>query len=127
MENRHLYFPRNTLSVFACRCYTIATPTKGAVDVPQIVGLDKQTFRLPSEERNKKMLISLILVGFILWLFFKGVGLALRMTWGLAKLIGVVLMAVALPVAGVCVFMGLGVLLLLPVGLLLLALGLMRT
>uniref|UniRef100_UPI004028D3B9 hypothetical protein n=1 Tax=Faecousia sp. TaxID=2952921 RepID=UPI004028D3B9 len=73
------------------------------------------------------MLISLILVGFILWLFFKGVGLALRMTWGLAKLIGVVLMAVALPVAGVCVFMGLGVLLLLPVGLLLLALGLMRT
>ncbi len=95
--------------------------------MPQIVGLDKQTFRLPSEERNKKMLISLILVGFILWLFFKGVGLALRMTWGLAKLIGVVLMAVALPVAGVCVFMGLGVLLLLPVGLLLLALGLMRT
>ena len=73
------------------------------------------------------MLISQILVGFILWLFFKGVGLALRMTWGLAKLIGVVLMAVALPVAGVCVFMGLGVLLLLPVGLLLLALGLMRT
>lgn len=73
------------------------------------------------------MLISLILVGFILWLFFKGVGLALRMTWGLAKLIGVVLMAVALPVAGVCVFMGLGVLLLLPVGLLLLALGMMRT
>ena len=73
------------------------------------------------------MLISLILVGFILWLFFKGVGLALRMTWGLAKLIGVVLMAVALPVAGACVFMGLGVLLLLPVGLLLLALGLMRT
>ena len=72
------------------------------------------------------MLISLILVGFILWLFFKGVGLALRMTWGLAKLISVVLMAVALPVAGVCVFMGLGVLLLLPVGLLLLALGLMR-
>lgn len=72
------------------------------------------------------MLISLILVGFILWLFFKGVGLALRMTWGLAKLIGVALMAVALPVAGVCVFMGLGVLLLLPVGLLLLALGLMR-
>lgn len=72
------------------------------------------------------MLISLILVGFILWLFFKGVGLALRMTWGLAKLIGVVLMAVALPVAGVCVFMGLGVLLLLPVGLLLLALDLMR-
>ena len=95
--------------------------------MPQIVGLDKQTFRLPSEERNKKMLISLILVGFILWLFFKGVGLALRMTWGLAKLIGVVLMTVALPVAGVCVFMGLGVLLLLPVGLLLLALGLMRT
>ena len=54
-------------------------------------------------------------------------GLALRMTWGLAKLIGVVLMTVALPIAGVCVFMGLGILLLLPVGLLLLALGLMRT
>ena len=49
------------------------------------------------------------------------------MTWGLAKLAGVVLMTVALPIAGICAFLGLGLFLLLPVGLLLLALGLLRT
>ena len=46
---------------------------------------------------------------------------------GLAKLTGVVLMTVALPLAGICAFLGLGLFLLLPVGLLLLALGLLRT
>lgn len=73
------------------------------------------------------MLFSLILVGLILWLFFKCVGFAFRLTWGIAKAFGVVLMTVALPVAGVCVLMGLGAALLVPAGLLLLALGLMRT
>lgn len=77
--------------------------------------------------KKEKMLISVILVGFVLWLFSKCVGLALRMTWGLAKLTGVVLMTVALPLAGICAFLGLGLFLLLPVGLLLLALGLLRT
>ena len=72
--------------------------------------------------KEEKMLISVILVGFVLWLFSKCVGLALRMTWGLAKLAGVVLMTVALPIAGICAFLGLGLFLLLPVGLLLLAL-----
>ena len=75
--------------------------------------------------KEEKMLISVILVGFVLWLFSKCVGLALRMTWGLAKLTGVVLMTVALPLAGICAFLGLGLFLLLPVGLLLLALGLL--
>lgn len=72
------------------------------------------------------MLFSLILVGLIFWLFFKCVGFALRMTWGLAKLIGVVLMVLALPIAGICVFLGLGTVLLLPAGLLAVALGVMR-
>ena len=44
----------------------------------------------------------------------------------LVLIVGAVLMGVALPVAGVCVLMGLGAALLAPVGLLLLALGLMR-
>ena len=73
------------------------------------------------------MLFSLILVGLIFWLFFKCVGFALRMTWGLAKLIGVVLMVLALPIAGICVFLGLGTVLLLPAGLLAVALGVMRS
>ena len=72
------------------------------------------------------MLISMILIGLIFWLFFKCVGFAIRMTWGLAKILGVVLMTVALPVAGVCVLLGLGTVLLVPAALLLLALGLLR-
>ena len=53
--------------------------------------------------KEEKMLISVILVGFVLWLFSKCVGLALRMTWGLAKLAGVVLMTVAMTIFSVVV------------------------
>ena len=63
------------------------------------------------------MLELLILVAFG-WLFFKTVGLAFRVTWGLGKIIAVVLFALALPaLIGAFLLTG-GFLLLIPVGLL---------
>ena len=63
------------------------------------------------------MLELLILVAFG-WLFFKAVGLAFRVTWGLGKIIAVVLFALALPaLIGAFLLTG-GFLLLIPAGLL---------
>ena len=44
----------------------------------------------------------LVMIGFF-WLFVNGIGLALRLTWGAAKVVGSLLMALALPVLIVCV------------------------
>ena len=55
----------------------------------------------------------LVMIGFF-WLFVNGIGLAFRLTWGAAKVIGSLLMALALPVLIVCVLFAGGVLLLVP-------------
>ena len=55
----------------------------------------------------------LVMIGFF-WLFVNGIGLALRLTWGTAKVVGSLLMALALPVLIVCVLFAGGVLLLVP-------------
>ena len=55
----------------------------------------------------------LVMIGFF-WLFVNGIGLALRLTWGAATVIGSLLMALALPVLIVCVLFAGGVLLLVP-------------
>ncbi|MBQ2697318.1 MAG: hypothetical protein IJF59_01480 [Clostridia bacterium] len=59
-----------------------------------------------------------ILVSFLFfWLLFKGIGLALRVTWGAAKLIASLMMVAAVPLLGVgLLFMG-GIVLLLPLAL----------
>ena len=55
----------------------------------------------------------LVMIGFF-WLFVNGIGLALRLTWGAAKVVGSLLMALALPLLIVCVLFAGGVLLLVP-------------
>ena len=55
----------------------------------------------------------LVMIGFF-WLFVNGIGLALRLTWGAAQVVGSLLMALALPVLIVCVLFAGGVLLLVP-------------
>lgn len=60
------------------------------------------------------------------WLFFKSIGLALRMTWGIAKFIASVLFALALPLLLFCLFFAGGLLILVPLGLVALAFGLLK-
>ena len=50
----------------------------------------------------------------VVWLCGDGSGLALRRTWGAARVVGSLLMALALPVLIVCVLFAGGVLLLVP-------------
>ena len=52
-------------------------------------------------------------VGF-LWLFFQGVSLAFHLTWGIAKVVGSLLMLLALPIMALCLLVFGGVVVLLP-------------
>lgn len=71
------------------------------------------------------MLEILVTIAFC-WLFFKAVGLALRMAWGTAKIIASVLFAIAVPLLFVCLAFTGGILILLPLALVGLAFGVLK-
>lgn len=60
------------------------------------------------------------------WLFIKAVGLAFRVTWGLAKIIAVVLFVLALPTLIGCFLVVGGIALLIPVVLVAIAWGILK-
>ena len=68
-------------------------------------------------------ILVLILFG---WLFIKAVGLAFRVTWGLAKIIAVVLFVLALPTLIGCFLVVGGIALLIPVVLVAIAWGVLK-
>ncbi len=71
-------------------------------------------------------MMELLALVLFLWLLVKAVGLAIRLTWGAAKIIAGLLVALALPVLFVClVFVG-GVALLLPLALIGAAVGILK-
>lgn len=57
-------------------------------------------------------LLILVIFG---WLFFKAIGLAFRITWGFAKILGTILCVIALPALVGCLLFASGIFLLLPV------------
>ena len=60
------------------------------------------------------------------WLLFKGIGLALKLTWGAAKVIAAILMVAALPALIIClVFVG-GIALLIPLAVIGIAVGILK-
>lgn len=61
------------------------------------------------------MLFSILMTVLFGWLFFKCLGFAFRLTWGIAKIVGSILLVLALPVLGVCLLMAGGALLIVPV------------
>lgn len=72
-------------------------------------------------------MLELLSVIVFVWLLVKAVGLAFKLTWGVAKIIASILMTVALPLLIVClVFVG-GIALILPVGMIAIALGILKT
>ena len=71
------------------------------------------------------MLEVLLLVLFC-WLLFKAVGLAFKVAWGTTKIIASILFAIAVPMLVVCLLFAGGVVLLVPVGLIGAAFGLLK-
>ncbi len=68
-------------------------------------------------------LLILILFG---WLSLKALGLGLRLTWGLAKIVAAILFVVALPTLIGCLLFAGGVILLLPLVLVAAACGVLK-
>ena len=60
------------------------------------------------------------------WLFFKGLGVFFRLTWGLAKIVGTLLMVLALPVLGVCLLFAGGAMLIVPVAIMAVAFAVLK-
>lgn len=71
-------------------------------------------------------MLELIISVFAVWLFFKALGLALKMTWGITKFFVSLLFTIALPLLGFCLFFAGGLLILVPLGLVALAFGLLK-
>jgi hypothetical protein len=71
-------------------------------------------------------MFELLIAVLFFWLFFKALGLALKLTWGIAKVLASALFALALPLLLVCLFFPGGLLILVPLGLVALAFGLLK-
>ena len=67
----------------------------------------------------------LVTIAFI-WLFIKVIGLTFKVTWGLAKIVAVILFALALPTLIGCLLLAGGVALLIPIALVGTAFGILK-
>ena len=61
------------------------------------------------------------------WLFIKGIGLAFKITWGVAKIIATILLILAAPSLIVCLIFAGGVALLMPIAMVSIAFGLLKS
>ena len=70
--------------------------------------------------------MELIITILCIWLFFKGLGLVLRLTWGVTKFVVSLLFTIAIPLLIFCLLFAGGLVILVPLGLLGLAFGLLK-
>ena len=61
------------------------------------------------------------------WLSIKAIGLAFKLTWGVAKMIASILMILALPFLIVCLLFMSGVILIVPVAMIGIAVGILKS
>lgn len=71
-------------------------------------------------------MFEILIVAAFIYLLIKAVGLTLKVTWGLAKIVAGILMALALPLLVVCLLFVGGAVLLVPVVMLGIAAGMLR-
>lgn len=71
-------------------------------------------------------MFELLTLAIFLWLFVKAVGLAFRLTWGIAKIAASILIALALPVLIISLIFAGGVLLLIPLVMIAMAAGILK-
>ena len=71
-------------------------------------------------------MFELLIIAIFLWLLVKAIGLAFKLTWGVAKTTASILIGLALPVLIVCfLFVG-GIALLVPVAMIAIAAGIVK-
>ncbi len=72
-------------------------------------------------------MLELLMTLLCIWLCFRVIGLAFRVAWGATKIAASILFALALPALLGCLLFAGGLLLLVPLGLLALAFGLLKS
>lgn len=71
-------------------------------------------------------MFELLTIVIFVWLLVKAIGLAFKLTWGAAKVIASILMAIALPMLVIClVFVG-GIALIVPIAVIGIAVGILK-
>lgn len=71
-------------------------------------------------------MLDILITVLFCWLFFKAIGLAFRMAWGLTKIVASILFAIALPMLIACLVFAGGIILLVPLILVGIAFGLLK-
>lgn len=71
-------------------------------------------------------MFELLVLALFIWLFAKAIGLAIRITWGLAKVLAVIFFVLALPALIGCLLTAGGITLLIPLVLVAAAFGILR-
>lgn len=71
-------------------------------------------------------MFELLTIIVFIWLLFKTIGLAFKLTWGVAKIVASILMALALPLLVVSLLFVGGVVLLVPVAMIGIAAGIVK-
>ena len=61
------------------------------------------------------------------WLMIQAIQLALKLTWGMAKIAAVILMVLAMPFLIICLLFVGGMILLVPIGMIGIAVGIMKS
>lgn len=71
-------------------------------------------------------MIDLLITIVFCWLFFKAIGLAFKVAWGVAKIVASLLFAIAVPMLVLCLIFAGGVILLVPVAMIAIAFGILK-
>lgn len=71
-------------------------------------------------------MFELLTLAIFVWLFVKAIGFALRLTWGIAKIVASILIGLAFPALILCLVFAGGVLLLIPVLIIAIAVGILK-
>ena len=72
-------------------------------------------------------MFELLTIVVFVWLSIKAIGLAFKLTWGMAKIIASILMVLALPLLIVCLLFVGGAILIVPVAMIGIAAGIMKS
>lgn len=72
-------------------------------------------------------MFELLTIVVFVWLTIKAIGLAFKLTWGMAKIIASILMVLALPLLIVCLLFVGGAILIVPVAMIGIAAGIMKS
>lgn len=72
-------------------------------------------------------MIELLILALFIWLSIKAIGIALKLTWGAAKILAAIVFVIALPVLVLCLLFASGIVLLVPVALIAVVLAILKS